>query len=88
MSASGKARADLLKVGHHGSATSSTPEFLSAVQPRYAISVGAHNPFDYPRREVLARLEGSKVATFRTDEHGAVTFYLDGRGVEPRLPGR
>jgi len=89
MSASGEARADLLKVGHHGSATSSTPEFLSAVRPRYAvISVGAHNPFDYPRREVLARLEGSKVATFRTDTHGAVTFYLDGRGVEPRLPNR
>ena len=88
MSANGEARADLLKVGHHGSATSSTAEFLSAVQPRYAvISVGAHNPFDYPRREVLARLEGSKVSTFRTDAHGAVTFYLDGRGVEPRLPG-
>jgi len=89
MSANGEARADLLKVGHHGSATSSTAEFLSAVRPRYAvISVGAHNPFDYPRREVLARLEGSKVSTFRTDAHGAVTFYLDGRGVEPRLPGR
>ncbi len=89
MSANGEARADLLKVGHHGSATSSTPVFLSAVRPRYAvISVGAHNPFDYPRREVLARLEGSNVATFRTDAHGAVTFYLDGRGVEPRLPGR
>ena len=60
-----------------------------AVRPRFAvISVGAHNPFDYPRQEVLARLEGSNVATFRTDAHGAVTFYLDGRGVEPRLPGR
>ncbi|HYN14235.1 MAG TPA: ComEC/Rec2 family competence protein [Terriglobales bacterium] len=89
MSAHGDARADLLKVGHHGSATSSTPEFLSAVRPRYAvISVGAHNPFGYPRQEVLARLEGSSVATFRTDAHGAVTFYLDGRSVEPRLPGR
>ena len=89
MSANGDARADLLKVGHHGSATSSTPEFLSAVRPRYAvISVGAHNPFGYPRQEVLARLEGSSIATFRTDAHGAVTFYLDGRRVEPRLPGR
>ncbi len=89
MSANGDARADLLKVGHHGSATSSTPEFLAAVRPRYAvISVGAHNPFGYPRQEVLARLGGSGIATFRTDAHGAVTFYLDGRGVEPRLPGR
>ncbi len=89
MAANGDARADLLKVGHHGSATSSTAEFLSAVRPLYAvISVGAHNPFGYPRQEVLARLGGSGVATFRTDAHGAVTFYLDGRGVEPRLPGR
>jgi len=89
MSASGEARADLLKVGHHGSATSSTAEFLAAVRPQYAvISVGAHNPFGYPRPEVLARLEGLSVATFRTDAHGAVSFYLDGRSVEARLPGR
>ena len=89
MSAGGEARADLLKVGHHGSATSSTAEFLSAVRPRYAvISVGAHNPFGYPRPEVLARLEGLGVATFRTDAHGAVSFYLDGRSVEATLPGR
>jgi competence protein ComEC len=89
MAANGDARADLLKVGHHGSATSSTAEFLSAVRPRYAvISVGAHNLFGYPRQEVLARLGGSHVATFRTDAQGAVTFYLDGRGVEPRLPDR
>jgi competence protein ComEC len=75
MSANGNARDDLLKVGHYGSATSSTTEFLSAMRPRYAvISVGAHNPFGYPRQEVLARLEESRVATFRTDAHGAVTF--------------
>jgi competence protein ComEC len=89
ISAGGEARADVLKVGHHGSATSSTPQFLSAVHPRYAvISAGAHNPFGYPRPEVLARLEGLNVATFRTDVHGAVSFYLNGRSVEPRLPGR
>ena len=89
MPAAGEVRADLLKVGHHGSATSSTAEFLSAVRPRYAvISAGAHNPFGYPRPEVLARLQGLGVATFRTDAHGAVSFYLDGRGVEPRLPDR
>jgi len=89
ISAGGETRADLLKVGHHGSATSSSEEFLSAVQPRYAvISVGAHNPFQYPRHEVLERLEKAKIATFRTDIYGAVTFYLDGRSVEPRLPGR
>ena len=85
LSANGGARADLLKVGHHGSATSSTPEFLSAVQPHYAvISVGAHNAYGYPRHEVLRRLEASNVATFRTDAHGAVTFYLDGNGIEAK----
>jgi len=53
MSASGEARAGLLKVGHHGSATSSTAKFLSAVRPHYAvISAGARNPFGYPRPEV------------------------------------
>ncbi len=89
LAANGGAGAELLKVGHHGSATSSSAEFLSAVHPRYAvISVGAHNPFGYPRQEVLARLQGSSVTTFRTDAHGAVTFYLDGRGVQPRLPDR
>lgn len=89
MSAGDAVRADLLKVGHHGSATSSTAEFLSAVHPHYAvISVGAHNPFGYPRPEVLARLQNLDVATFRTDAHGAVSFYLDGSGVEPMLPGR
>ena len=88
MSANGDARADLLKVGHHGSATSSAPEFLSAVRPRYGYLGGGSHPFGYPPQEVLARLEGLKAATFRTDAHGAVTFYLDGRSVEPRLPGR
>jgi len=43
---------------------------------------------DGPRPEVLARLEGPDAATFRTDAHGGVSFYPDGRRVEPRLPGR
>ena len=78
MPAGGEVRADLLKVGHHGSATSSTMEFLSAVRPHYAvISAGAHNPFGYPRPEVLARLQGLGVSTFRTDAHGAVSTWMD-----------
>jgi competence protein ComEC len=89
LASNGSTHADLLKVGHHGSSTSSTAEFLSAVNPRYAvITVGAHNPFGYPRSDVLQRLERSHVSTFRTDVHGAVSFYLDGRGLEARLPGR
>ena len=76
--------ADLLKVAHHGSATSTIPELLSAVHPRFAvISVGARNSYGHPRREVLERLAESHVITYRTDLDGAVSFYLDGRAVTP-----
>ena len=79
-------QADLLKVAHHGSATSTIPELLAAVHPRFAvISVGARNVYGHPREEVLNRLEESNVATYRTDLEGAVTFYLDGKSVSPRL---
>jgi competence protein ComEC len=89
MATDGHARATLLKIAHHGSATSSTTEFLSAVRPKYAvISVGAHNAFGYPQQQVLARLEQSNIATYRTDAHGAVTFFLNGQGVEARQRGR
>ena len=78
-------RADLLKVAHNGSATSTTPELLQALQPRVAfISVGAGNTFGHPRMEVLKRLAALHIATYRTDLQGAVTFYLDGRSVIPR----
>jgi competence protein ComEC len=80
-------QADLLKVGHHGSATSTIPELLEAVHPRYAvISVGARNVYGHPRKEVLDRLYEAGVATYRTDLDGAVTFYLDGHTVVPKLP--
>jgi competence protein ComEC len=74
-------QADLLKVAHHGSATSTTPELLAAVRPHFAvISAGYHNPFGHPRQVVLKRLEQGHVQTFRTDLLGAVTFLLDGNG--------
>jgi len=74
--------ADLLKVGHHGSATSTTPELLAAVHPRYAvISVGFRSPFQHPRPEVLERLQDAHVLTYRTDTLGATSFFLDGRSV-------
>ena len=71
----------LLKVGHHGSRTSTSPEFLAAVAPKDAvISVGQHNTFGHPRWEVLERLEASHVKTFRTDREGAQTFLLSAEG--------
>jgi competence protein ComEC len=79
--------ADLLKVAHHGSSTSTTPELLAAVHPRMAvISVGYNNSFGHPHESVLKRLQYGKVQTYRTDRFGAVTFLLDGKRVEARLP--
>ena len=80
-------RADLLKVAHHGSATSTIPQLLAAVRPRYAvISVGARNSYGHPRGDVLARLAEAHVQTYRTDLDGAVTFCLDGKTVSPCPP--
>ena len=75
-------QADLLKVGHHGSATSSTPDFLAAVNPRFAVvSVGFYNSFRHPRPEVMQRYTAAHITTYRTDLAGAVSFYLDGKTV-------
>ena len=82
-------QADLLKVGHHGSATSTIHELLAAVHPRFAvISVGARNVYGHPRMEVLERLAGAQVRTYRTDLDGAVAIYLDGNTVTPRDSAR
>ena len=79
-------QADLLKVAHHGSATSTTSELLAAVHPRFAvISAGYQNPFGHPRKAVLDRLQIYRVKTYRTDLQGAVTFLLDGKSVEARI---
>jgi competence protein ComEC len=74
----------LLKVAHHGSASGTSAELLATVHPKYAvISVGARNGYGHPRREVLERLQRAGVKTYRTDEEGAVSFYLDGRSATP-----
>jgi competence protein ComEC len=66
------------KVPHHGSATSSTSEFVSAVDPLVdVISVGKDNRFGHPSPELLERLDGD--AVFRTDLHGDVAVSTDGR---------
>ncbi len=78
MLASGQlAPVTLLKVGHHGSLTSTTPDFLAALSPREAvISTGLGNRFGHPRPEILARLAAVHAQTFRTDEFGLTTFLL------------
>ncbi|HEY6937327.1 MAG TPA: ComEC/Rec2 family competence protein, partial [Terriglobales bacterium] len=82
-------QAALLKVAHNGSASSTSPPLLAAVKPHFAvISVGARNPFRHPRAEILDRLQSRHIATYRTDQSGAVTFYLDGEKVIPAPPPR
>ncbi len=71
--------ADVLKVGHHGSRTSTSPAFLDEVHPRLAlISVGAGNPWGHPSADVLARLTAAGVTILTTERDGAVGASTDG----------
>lgn len=69
-------KADVLKVAHHGSSSSSKEDFIKAVRPRYAaISVGRDNEYSHPHYEVLSLLEYFNIGVYRTDIHGDITFY-------------
>ncbi|HJQ54178.1 MAG TPA: DNA internalization-related competence protein ComEC/Rec2 [Gemmatimonadaceae bacterium] len=81
-------RADVLKVGHHGSSTSSSDEFLAAVNPEVAvISVGAGNMYGHPSVDVLAALARSGAEVLRTDEAGTVIIRTDGSHLEIEAKG-
>ena len=72
-------RCAILKVGHHGSAYGTTPEFLAAARPKIAIiSVGRHNVFGHPAPSTVARLQAFGARVYRTDVNGAVTIISDG----------
>jgi len=71
---------DVLKVGHHGSRTSTSEDFFNAVSPAYSIiSVGAENRYGHPHDETLRRLFGTQI--LRTDISGDITFLSDGKNV-------
>jgi competence protein ComEC len=72
----------VLKVGHHGSLTSTRPAFLARVAPAWAlVSCGRRNRFGHPRPEILAELQAAHTRTFRTDMDGTTCFLLDGKSV-------
>lgn len=73
-------QADVLKVGHHGSHSSTSEAFLQAVQPQYAvICAGVGNDYGHPHKETLTRLQGVQI--FRTDLDGTVVFATDGQEI-------
>jgi competence protein ComEC len=75
-------RADVLKVGHHGSAYGSTPEFVRAVSPKHAIiSVGRDNLFGHPAPSTIETLRESGATVYRTDRSGALAVSSDGRRI-------
>ena len=71
----------ILKVGHHGSKTSSTEDFVKAVSPQIAlIGVGEDNKFGHPNDEVIERLERLDAKIYRTDQMGEIEIKVDNKG--------
>ena len=71
---------DVLKVGHHGSRTSSSKEFINKINPKYSIiSVGKNNRYGHPNKEVLNNLEQSKI--YRTDQDGSIMFKIKNKKI-------
>lgn len=75
--------ADILKVAHHGSKTSSIKEFINAVNPKYAvIGVGKDNKFGHPSEKTLETLNDKNVKIYRTDISGEIMIIIDGDSVK------
>lgn len=73
--------AEVLKIGHHGSRSSTSSEFLRKVAPKAAVLMcGAKNPYGHPHKEVMERLEGAELNILRTDQQGSIVFTSDGEG--------
>ena len=78
---------DVLKVGHHGSKTSSSKRFINEIKPKYSIiSVGKNNRYGHPNKEVLNNLNNSKI--YRTDKQGSIMFKIKNNKIkiETRSP--
>ncbi len=83
--AGGLPRVDVLKAGHHGSRTSTTPELVDAARPQVAlVSVGADNDYGHPAPEVVARLARGGAVVLRTDLVGTIDVALGAAGIEVR----
>jgi competence protein ComEC len=75
-------QSDVLKIGHHGSSSSTSKEFLNKVNPKMAvISVGKNNDYGHPHKETISSLKNKGIKYFRTDEEGTITLESDGKTV-------
>ncbi|MFL0268324.1 ComEC/Rec2 family competence protein [Candidatus Clostridium radicumherbarum] len=74
--------ADVLKLGHHGSHTSTSLDFLNKVNPKYAVvSCGVKNDYGHPHKEVMQRLQAKNIKLYRTDESGTIICLSDGKNI-------
>lgn len=77
---------DVVKLGHHGSRTSSTAPFIEAINAKHSIiSCGLNNHFNHPHPEVLETLENHRVRVFRTDQEGMIRYIWDGSNKLPKI---
>lgn len=75
-------KSDVIKIGHHGSSTSTSSKFLNAVNPKYAvISLGKDNSYGHPHKEIITRLKISDIKIYRTDENGTIVSKTDGNTI-------
>jgi len=75
-------KANVLKVGHHGSGSATSSAFLSAVAPQIAIiSVGKSNTYGHPKPATLKRLKAAGVVVYRTDQNGTIVATSDGQNI-------
>ena len=79
-------KTDVLKVGHHGSSTSSSENFLNQVQPQYAvIMAGKDNSYGLPKQEIIDKLNNIGSEIYRTDEDGTIQIISDGNNIEIKI---
>jgi beta-lactamase superfamily II metal-dependent hydrolase len=82
-------RSEFLKIGHHGSKTATSEEFLDSVFPLYAVvSAGVNNSFGHPQAEVLKLLRDRDITILRTDESGTFGVYTDGKRIMIKMKGK
>lgn len=75
-------KSDVYKAGHHGSSTSTSDEFLSAISPSYCvISCGADNPYGHPDSEIINKLQKNNINVFRTDKQGTIVATGNGKDI-------